>query len=725
MIGFFGKKDITFQEIKELYLKGQIKKAISSCESYLKKNPNDFDAMNLLGEMYYKSGDKNRFIALSLELAKKLESERYFEKAAAVLRKGIKYYPDYQDFYRSLAKIFAAKGLLADQIGVLKELASLYEKNGEIEKFLGVLFEIFELDRSNYNFIKYLIDKLKKYKKIKELCRCLPEAVEGAKKNNDNSFLYNIIEDGIANKCSFGRSIKYTVDYFKANRGKVDIFVKEATDYLMREFDSEIFKQLVSFAPYEQFKETYLDIYHKYTEPEIFSFLLPNFIKEDTEKISTMFEKLKESNDKKIDKAFGDLFYNYLDQIPVDRYYDNLLLIAKLTDHNELKGKVVSLAGKKEEYTPPPKGAVLDLDLLDKIDKTEMHTAESDIPSFLERTDYSVSDEAESVNVDLGDIKNEKFDVELDLSEFLNLSDASKEGSFQTKSDSALKEDLFELDLSEHVEESDLSLQPQEISQEHLDNLTADFFDEIVHKESEEELIKVDFSSEIKEIKELIETGKYEYAKVKLEDLLLLDPENDELKDLAVRVYSISTFDINEEKSGVEGNILELDQETKKVIKAIKESIEKTVSHDDYEMHYDLAQAYMEMELFEEAIEELKKSAYGKFKYKSLILLVECYKRMKRYSEAIDMLKLIILDFGKDNEILKNCIYELGELYEIMGDITSSKSHFMKLCNMDPDFRDVKNKLDSLDVTIGTSSNSDDKRQSELPPNKKKKISFM
>jgi len=47
-----------------------------------------------------------------------------------VLRKGIKYYPDQYDFYIHLASIFEKKGLVADQVSVLRDLATAYGKDG-------------------------------------------------------------------------------------------------------------------------------------------------------------------------------------------------------------------------------------------------------------------------------------------------------------------------------------------------------------------------------------------------------------------------------------------------------------------------------------------------------------------------------------------------------------------------------------------------------------------
>ncbi|MGC9062318.1 tetratricopeptide repeat protein [Calditerrivibrio sp.] len=731
MIGFFGKKESSLKDIKELFIKGQIKKAISLCEDYTRKNPEDFDSKILLIEMYYTSGDKNKAISMILDVVKKLEDDKFYEKAAAVLRKGIKYYPDYYDFYKYLAKIFATKGLTADQIGILKELAASYEKIGEMDKFFSILQEIFSIDRYNYGFIKYVIDKLIFYKRDKDICKYLQVSIELARHNNDVKLLERLVELGISNRCIFGKTIKYTVSYFKNNPDKISIFIKESENYLLNEFDEELFKELTAILPYAENREFYNELFVKYTDSSLFEFLLPFFIKENVDKISIMFDKIKDIRDKNIDRKYAEIFNKYLDQLPVYRFYDNLLLLAKLTDHDELKCKIVSAAGKFADMVDVKQSSVLNLDLLENdLSKKD------DKPVFdlLEHNSYK-SDFSLDTPIEENEIKVEHksisekddFDIELDLSEF---EDKKGEGDISFDKDEKVAAskldvvDMFEIDLTEHTDSLtvDKGNVDSRISDESFEDLSLDFFGDTHHKEPEDDVIKVDFSQQIKEIKECVQKGRYEYAKIKLEELILLDPENDELKDLAVKIYSVSSFDESELKDSPRPDIISFDNETKKVIKAIKDSIAKNVSPDDYEMHYDLAQAYMEMDLLEEAIDELKKSAYGDFRYKSLILMVECYKRLKKFNEAIDIVKLIILDFGKNNDVFKNSLYELGSIYELMGDYAAAKSHYAKLYSIDQNFRDVKDKMADTDFEAKR-----DKGDDSLPvePKKKKKISFM
>ncbi|MCA1927652.1 MAG: hypothetical protein LDL10_04660, partial [Calditerrivibrio sp.] len=71
--------------------------------------------------------------------------------------------------------------------------------------------------------------------------------------------------------------------------------------------------------------------------------------------------------------------------------------------------------------------------------------------------------------------------------------------------------------------------------------------------------------------------------------------------------------------------------------------------------------------------------------------------RMGRYDDAIGILKLIILDYGKDGEVLKNAMYDIALNYELKGDVNSSNAHFKKLHSLDPNFRDVSQKI--LEIT--------------------------
>ena len=161
-----------------------------------------------------------------------------------------------------------------------------------------------------------------------------------------------------------------------------------------------------------------------------------------------------------------------------------------------------------------------------------------------------------------------------------------------------------------------------------------------------------------------------------------------------------------------------LDSTESEVIDGIRKGIAEKVSPDDYETHYDLALAYFEMELLEDAIEEFKKASYGDKKYESLYMLAECYKKLRKYDSAINIHKLILADFD-DIEKIKNSLYELGSIYEEQGELAFAKLYYEKLANLDPDFRDVSKKLGAIDES------KEEEEEEISSKSKKKKISFL
>jgi len=202
-------------------------------------------------------------------------------------------------------------------------------------------------------------------------------------------------------------------------------------------------------------------------------------------------------------------------------------------------------------------------------------------------------------------------------------------------------------------------------------------------------------SKELTELKKLILQNKINEAKNKFEQLLALEPENETLKDMAMEIYGLEGEDQSLSDNKIYAEVFNKEEKDsfRKVVNNIKRSIEQTVSPEDYEMHYDLAHAYFEMELYDEAIEELKKSAVGKLRYQALILMSECYKRKKSYNEGIDIMKLIMIDYGSDPEVMKNAIYEIARMYELKGDLNTSITYYNKLNTIDPSFMDVAQKV--------------------------------
>jgi tetratricopeptide (TPR) repeat protein len=125
--------------------------------------------------------------------------------------------------------------------------------------------------------------------------------------------------------------------------------------------------------------------------------------------------------------------------------------------------------------------------------------------------------------------------------------------------------------------------------------------------------------------------------------------------------------------------------------------VDRKVSSEDYETHYDLGIAYKEMGLIDDAIGEFKAVMKDPAREAQCLLMVGlCYNEKGQFTEAISHFKkALYVEAISDHETL-SLYYELGQAYENLGDPREALYYFEKVVKRDPRFRNVERKLASL-----------------------------
>jgi len=125
--------------------------------------------------------------------------------------------------------------------------------------------------------------------------------------------------------------------------------------------------------------------------------------------------------------------------------------------------------------------------------------------------------------------------------------------------------------------------------------------------------------------------------------------------------------------------------------------IERGVSAEDFETHYDLGIAYKEMGLIEDAIAEFRivmKDPAREVQCQLMIGL--CHLEKQAYTEAINQFKKGLYVEGiTDGEALA-LYYELGQAYEKIGDPREALYYYDKVHKRDPKFRDLPRRMRAL-----------------------------
>jgi tetratricopeptide (TPR) repeat protein len=150
--------------------------------------------------------------------------------------------------------------------------------------------------------------------------------------------------------------------------------------------------------------------------------------------------------------------------------------------------------------------------------------------------------------------------------------------------------------------------------------------------------------------------------------------------------------------SGIDSGLAEIFEEFR-----VEAEGESASAHEDYETHYNMATAYKEMDLLDEAIREfqvaagLTGSADGTPRYFHCCnMLGHCFFEKGMPQAAVTWFQKGLNAPGRSAEESKALQYELGNAYEEMGDLTSAVAAFTDVYGVDVGYRDIGDRLASL-----------------------------
>ncbi|MEO6950368.1 MAG: tetratricopeptide repeat protein [Polyangia bacterium] len=125
--------------------------------------------------------------------------------------------------------------------------------------------------------------------------------------------------------------------------------------------------------------------------------------------------------------------------------------------------------------------------------------------------------------------------------------------------------------------------------------------------------------------------------------------------------------------------------------------IERGVSAEDFETHYDLGIAYKEMGLIDDAIAEFRIVMRDtKREVQCQLMIGLCYLEKEMFTEAINQFKKgLYVEEITDPEAL-SLYYELGQAYEKIGDPREALYYYDKVQKREPQFRDLARRLRAL-----------------------------
>ena len=123
-------REATLKQAEKLLRAGKLDGAIAEYVRLVENYPQDWNAVNALGDLYSRAGKNDKAIEQYLRVADHQFSEGFFPKAAALYKKALKLQPDHEHILMQLAGIGERQGKFVDAKQYLKQVARQREARG-------------------------------------------------------------------------------------------------------------------------------------------------------------------------------------------------------------------------------------------------------------------------------------------------------------------------------------------------------------------------------------------------------------------------------------------------------------------------------------------------------------------------------------------------------------------------------------------------------------------
>src|SRR5215213_3849358 len=128
---------------------GKIPAAIKEYRQIVENDPEDFTALNMLGDLYARQNDKQQAMQCFLRIAEHYREEGFQSKAIAMYKKVDRLNPRSPEIANKLAGLYESQGLVVDARAQYMIIAEAWLRDGQSRKALEILRKVADLDPQN------------------------------------------------------------------------------------------------------------------------------------------------------------------------------------------------------------------------------------------------------------------------------------------------------------------------------------------------------------------------------------------------------------------------------------------------------------------------------------------------------------------------------------------------------------------------------------------------
>ena len=743
---------------------GKINAAIKEYRQIVDNDPDDFTALNMLGDLLTRAGEKEEASSCFSRIAEHYRDQEFRLKAIAMYKKIEKLNPGDPATAKTLAELYAAQGLVVDARRHYLIVADAYSRAGDTKHTLKVLHKIADLDPQNTNIRLKLAEGY-----LKESMQ--PEAAKAFGQAASRQLEMGAFEESLN---SFSKALEMRPNDKELLRGVASAHAALGTS----EDAAELLERVVAASPDDpefisMLAEAYIQAEDAAGAERAISLLISQDASNYRRYVEVARVYLKAGNEKESARILGTILEPMLagrEENDLLELVDELLarnpehvaslrLLARIhwwqRDMDKLRSVLERLAesaeaeglADEERYAltqlvrlAPEEPAYMERlnalgGFLEEVSEGTSMVGDSSagVPSFesfaIVDDSMDIVSEAEAEAVEIGTSDEFEFNSVADE----GVTDASSSFADLNETDERVQVDS-DLEVPSQPPPAEPSFQDFEFNTGAVDQTPATQSD--TQPAPSAEGMQAMMKQELESVDFYITQG---YSDIAIDTLELLErqfgshPEIDARRqklqpgmqdagatvsqpDVSTTSGSEVTFENPQPPvvtagdnaspvstgSGIDSGLAEIFEEFRAEAEGDHAS-----SNEDFETHYNTATAYKEMGLLDEAIREFQAAtgltapADGTPRYfQCCNMLGHCFIQKGMPAAAVLWFKKGLDAPERTADEYKALEYELGSAYEEMGDLKRALAVFTEVYGVDVGYRDVADKLSDLQAQI-------------------------
>ncbi len=735
---------------------GKIAPAIKEYRQIIENDPDDLTALNMLGDLLARAGQKDEAVSYFTRIAEHYREQDFRLKAIAMYKKIEKLKPRDPDTASNLAELYAAQGLMVDARAQYLIIAESYTRAGDSKRSLGVLHKIADLDPHNTDVRIKLADGYLKEGMDKEAARAYSEAARSMLESgnlekaldaysksyellpNERSILRGLLsthaalgtaedaaellEKAVADNPDDPDLIGMLADAYiqaenipAAERATAQLIEHDSTNYRRYIEVARAYIKRGEASEAARVLELIIEPMLAGREENDLLQLVDELLVQDPEHVGGLrllarinwwqrdMDKLRSTLERLVESAEHAGLVD-------DERYALTQLVRLAPDESRFAGRLAELGGSLEDsgevvemMSEPLLSTPSEFDVFGTIEPVE-EAPEVVAEEFVWNTvsEETVHDPSSSF-ADLNEVEFESSsgadlsrspdEPVADSTEFHFNTEPVGGGSSTATADGetervldTMQQELESVDFYINQGYSDIAVDTLEILERQFGP----------HPEIESRRQKLegtvaspaqDFAAEV----EIFESNAAEPIEVDTSVISFAEVEETPAPEPVAAVEPVVS-------KGIDSGLAEIFEEFR-----LEAEGDHASSNEDFETHYNMATAYKEMDLLDEAIREFQTAANLTRPEDSTPRYFQCCNMLGHCFVAKGMPRAAVLWFkkgidtpGRSPEEYKALQYELGSAYEQMNDLSRAISAFTEVYGVDVSYRDIADRISEL-----------------------------